>query len=159
MKPRRRPTKAEQKAQAAAELAQRNVLIARLVTGGESVADIATLTDLSHQHIYRILEAAPPAPSAETPEDGLLTAVEVRDLRRENRFSPEALEWLAYQRTDRRHNGHSYQADALDSAEPLDSIDLDPEPAEAPHPASDPPSRPVAPTPVSDPRRRGPYTP
>jgi hypothetical protein len=58
-----------------------------------------------------------------------LTPAELRECRRENATSPEALDWLENHRTDRRHNGRSMCRERLydhpDFAEVDDADDQD----------------------------------
>jgi|GEM_PF-6814334 len=76
---------------------------------GTSEDELCRLTGLSRKQVRRILQS----PVQSTPIQ--LTPTELRACRREHAKSPEALRWLATQRTDRRHNGHpmerSYEED------------------------------------------------
>src|SRR4051812_37357583 len=100
--------------------ARRLELIMRLHDLGDTDARIAFLVGLTPRRIGQMIAAyeqvAGLAPAA------LLTPEQKRDLTREHATDPVALEWLARQRTDRRHNRCSMDS-GLTYKEDFDSID------------------------------------
>lgn len=103
--PSRAKTVRSRRAFDANERAQRNTLIVRLYQEGEEPGTLATLTGLSVDQVKRILVDSGTVTESGSDDSSLLTSAELRQCRRENATSPEAIAWLANQRTDCRHNG------------------------------------------------------
>ena len=101
----RKPTAKELRASEAKGREDRRSAIVELYQDGKSQAFIANLTGLTYNRIGQILRKAGVLSDHIIDPDSLLTPAELRQCRRENSRHNDALEWLAGQRTDRRHNG------------------------------------------------------
>jgi hypothetical protein len=125
-RPKRSPqTVRQRRAIDAAERAQVRVLIVRLFQQGQDVDSLAILTGYSLSQVRRILLDAGAITETGTDDETLLTPAELRECRRENASSPEALAWLATQQSDRRHNGRVMPRIATYSDPSLDDEDDD----------------------------------
>ncbi|WP_422928535.1 hypothetical protein [Singulisphaera sp. PoT] len=101
----RKPTAKELRAVEAKGREDRRAAIVELYQDGKSQVFIASLTGLTLSRVGQILRKAGVLSDSQTDPDKLLTPAELRQCRRENSRHNGALEWLAGQRTDRRHNG------------------------------------------------------